>query len=240
MADSPVSTLLPLFKKRYPDFQDFQQGDPKFIEEEDYKREILASWEAADGVSEIRKLVAEGRGLDALKFLRKAAKFGMKYHPIGRYDIPSELEKDEQQLVLLFKKLEEATSDEEREPMHCINSLLARIRHKEVPMTWSLFYFLLWLYRPKDFFPVKITIIRAVADKCNFEIQSGAFNEDAVGQIYEFVLKVYEELEPYKPRDLLDANPLFGAATAKCKAPTNYTNSGMNSSNNGRSNGCGK
>jgi len=27
MADSPVSTLLPLFKKRSPDFQDFQQAD---------------------------------------------------------------------------------------------------------------------------------------------------------------------------------------------------------------------
>jgi len=205
MSDSPVSTLLPLFKKRFPDFQDFQQGDSKFIEEEDYKREILRLWQEADGEKQISELVAAGKGVEALRLLRITTKIGSRVNNlIGQWDISKELEKADEKLCALFRNVASEFAVE-APPKIKIDRFLSSCEEDQVPLNWALFFYLLWLYNPDEFFPVKISAIRSVAEKCAFEIKAGAFNQESLHQIYEFVTKVKEGLADLNPRDLLDA-----------------------------------
>jgi 5-methylcytosine-specific restriction protein B len=198
-----TAPLLPIFLKRFPDFESFQQENSSARQEEEYKRDILKSWKSTNASEKIKVLAKAGRGKDALKLFRKSAKFGRPGHPMGQFDIPKELEQDEAKLVTLFEQVVEATNNDT--PLHCLYSLLDRCKRFEIPMNWSLFFFLLWLYRPEDFFPVKISIVRSIAKECDFEITEGQFCKEAVVQIYDFVLKVHDELAEFKPRDLLDA-----------------------------------
>ena len=86
-----------------------------------------------------------------------------------------------------------------------IDRFLVSCEEDDVPLNWALFFYLLWLYNPDEFFPVKISAIRSVAEKCGFKIKEGAFNKEALHQIYDFVTKVKDTLAEYHARDLLDA-----------------------------------
>ena len=205
MADSFVVPILPLFKRRFPDFVSFEQEEPKFVTEEDYKREILSLWREAEGARHIGELVEAGQGTEALRFLRKTTKMGSRANNlIGQWDIPRGLEKDDEKLCRLFRAVRES-SNQEKSPHEKIDRFFRSCKEDEIPADWALFYYLLWLYNPDEFFPVKISVIRAVAEECGFEINGDAFNLEALHQVYDFASNVYNELADYKPRDLLDA-----------------------------------
>lgn len=89
MNDASVQRAVQLFKENCPDFVDFENPGTDFEENENrYKRDILASWQAENGPMRLRELAAAGEGVDALKFFRKATGSPLEPHPEVRLPLP--------------------------------------------------------------------------------------------------------------------------------------------------------
>ncbi len=209
MSAELIDSLLPLFKKRFPNFQDFQQGDPEFTEEEDDKREILRLWQEAEGAKQIVKLTKAGKGVEAMSFLRETTKIdSIKTHFILNNKIyipPQKNGLDDKSLCALFRNLVVA-SESDVLAKSKIDLFISGCEEDQFPLNNVLLFYLLWLFNPDEFFPITLGSIASTSERSEKRIKVGAtFSKRIVYQIYDFVVKVKDGLAEYHPRDLLDA-----------------------------------
>src|SRR5690606_22507013 len=131
---------------------------------------------------------------------RKATRLGTKRNNLlGQYDIHRSLQSDEGRLCRLFLNAAETISSHDGEPEAIIESFHLKCERDGIPIAWSLFFYLLWLYQPRAFFPIKITIIRDTAKELGFEIKEGSLSADGAKAVFRFIDDLREKLADLKP-----------------------------------------
>lgn len=189
------------FLERYPDFQDFTQPGTEFPERElTYKREILQRFEQRGMRESVPRLVAEGRGLEALKELRRVNLVNLISAP---YFWSIQFGTTDTQACTVLRGLLETAGQRYTGP-ETLQPLLRATQEAGAKPAWDVLK-LLWLFRPQDYFPVAISKMRGFAAKLGVKLpRKKRLSEEHYPAVRDFVLGFAPHMADWQPRDLID------------------------------------
>jgi 5-methylcytosine-specific restriction protein B len=191
------------FLQRYPDFVDFSTPGEEFAERElNYKRAMLNRFEQLGLRLSLPKLVAEGKGQEALKALQRV-KFGNLISSFHFW--PLQFGRTDQQACTVLKGLLETAAEPYAGPK-TLEPLLEATKQAETKADWDVTK-ILWLFRPDDYFPVGISMIRKFAWHLGVGLEGKQrISTQQYPPVREFVMGFAERMADWKPKDLTDVH----------------------------------
>jgi hypothetical protein len=189
------------FKNRNPDFKDFQNPGKKFLENEiKYKHAGLKKFAEQGGRDAVQRHLGNNEPDKALKVFTNSVALNivsyMSWRPSMGADQPEALED-------VLAACLEATE----EPYSGYDSLLpvfdAMDRHSLKP-AWDTLSVALWALRPTDYFPIKISYYRGLADKLGCPLPSGRPDSQKFHEVIRFGKSMWEVASPKDPADWVD------------------------------------
>ncbi|GEM_PF-1426466 len=194
-----LDRLLNRLRLLMPDFKDFENPGEKFQEHETrYKRNALERYEKEMGNQKAREMVAKGEALDVISFLRKIPTNLVQYHNWRKCFG----ETNDTAAPILGAILEIAekpylrTSD-----LKPVFDAADSVKRK---LDWDALSTCLWLFRPEDFFPVKINYYRELAKELGWDLPKGRPGTNNFARVHAFGRAFRDALEPLKPQDWVD------------------------------------
>ncbi len=144
------------FLQRHPDFVSFSQPGVSFARAElDYKRGILRRFEERGVREEITRLVAEGKGLEALKLLKRVNFENL----ISFYAWDIQFGTTDEQACIVLSGLLKTIQQPYSGPGTLLPLLEATDDAGTLP-DWDVLK-ILWAFRPDNYFPIGIAKLRA-------------------------------------------------------------------------------
>jgi hypothetical protein len=144
-------------------------------------------------------MVEAGEARQALKLLSNIATANLVHYTSWR-DSFGDTEETVANLLRAF--LEVASKPYER-PTDLRPLGGAYARH-EVRPSWDTYSVTLWVLRPEDYFPIKISYYRKLAEELGIELPSGRPGPNNMAKLLAFGRAFYDALEPQGPRDWVD------------------------------------
>lgn len=189
------------FLQRYPDFIDFSNPGEEFAERElTYKRAMLQRFEERGLRTLLPQMVAEGRGQEAMKTLQRV-NFG---NLISSFHFWSTLfGRTDQQACTVLKGLLKTAAKPYTGPETLV-PLLTAIKEAETKADWDALK-ILWLFRPDDYFPVSISLMRNFAWHLGVELEGKQrLSTENYPPLRDFVLGFAANMNDWKPKDMTD------------------------------------
>jgi hypothetical protein len=198
------------FRERVPTFESFERPGKLEHDELAYKRRILARFEQEGGKARLIKLIGEGRGLDALRWLAR-----IPANLVAFQSWKSLGESDEDAAPMLAALVEAA-----RAPYVDARTLAAVFEtadRLELKLAWDALFFVLWLLRPEDYFPVRISYYRELALEIGQPLPEGRPTAESSHTIIQFGRAFWSALNPLHPRSWVDVQSFIW-----CVCPTSH------------------
>lgn len=203
-----IEKLMARFRQKMTDFIDFEHPGAEFKRAElDHKRSILNYYANKLGNRAIRELVNKGQALKAWKEINKTfAQTGQDYVASFisfRSVAPSLGESEDQMSAILSAFLDVAerpfSGASDVEPIFEVT------KSKGLKPSWDTLSTLLWLMRPTDYFPIKISYYRRLAREIGLEFpKSAPPTPETFMTVIQFGRAFWKALEPWKPTDWID------------------------------------
>lgn len=189
------------FLQRYPDFTDFSNPGEEFAERElTYKRAMLHRFEERGLRLSLPQMVAEGKGQEALKTLQRL-NFGNLISSFHFWS--TQFGRTDQQACTVLKGLLETAAKPYTGP-ETLAPLLDATQEADTKADWDVLK-ILWLFRPDDYFPVGISLMRKFAWHLKLELEGKQRLSTAnYPPLRDFVLGFREQMADWKPRDMTD------------------------------------
>lgn len=189
------------FLARYPDFHSFHEPGELFPRRElTYKREILERFAQRGMQESVPRLVAEGRGLEALKELRRVNLVNLISAP---YFWSIQFGTTDAQACTVLRGLLETVARPYVGP-ETLRPLLQATAAAGTKPAWDVLK-ILWLFRPEDYFPVAISKMRDFAEKLGIALpRLKRLSEEHYPGVRDFVLGFKPLMADWQPRDLID------------------------------------
>lgn len=193
------------FLQRYPDFQNFDRPGSSFDKVElKYKRAILERFREKQIPTVLPSLIAEGRGLEALAQLKK-----VNFSNLIDFRLWSiQFGKTDEQATAVLKGLLETVS-EPYDGEKSLFPLCQATQEQGLHMDWDVTS-LLWVFRPRDYFPVRIERWRKFAKHLGLPLASmKRLAPEQFIPVRNLLMAFAELMTNWNPKDLTDVQSVF-------------------------------
>jgi hypothetical protein len=212
------------FLREYPDFVDFARPGEKFERAEtSYKRRGLAKFAELGGREKVKQLVAAGDATAAIELIQKSVSLNIasfqSWRPSIGVDRPDAL-KD---VLTAFITATEAPY----EGPETLDPVFEAMNRHGLRPAWDTLAVVLWGLRPTDYFPIKISYYRDLAESLGRSLYSGRPNGTNFDQVVRFMKALWEVAAPRGPRDWVDVQSFVWGL---CQAYSKPEDSGSDSS----------
>lgn len=200
ISDSQSQALRDKFLTTYPDFKDFEEPGEAFSSDElAYKRKLLTGFQSSVSREEAVAMALRGEGLELLR--KMAGKAGNLAHFTSW---GKTFGKDDQTASSLLTTLLEITATPWAGP-ETIAPLFREFARLRTKPDWGALSVGLWLWRPEDYSPIKISSFRRYA-KSGFgmDLPSGAPTPESFAEVRDFLESFRPVVEQWQPRDWID------------------------------------
>ena len=200
ISEEQMAMLWKRFHRRIKNFTDFTNPGEQFVEEElKYKRRILERYQEELGNDRVREMIDRGEAAEVVKKLERIATTNLVHFTSWR----KTLGETPQQNAEMLGAFLEVTSKTFERPSDL--RLLRETRLEQgIKHSWDVYSVLLWMMRPEDYFPVKISYYRKLAEELGIELPKGGPGPNNIAKVLEFGRAFEQALEEYNPRDWID------------------------------------
>ena len=198
LSEEDFQRLFDRFQKRVPDFRNFAESGELEVHELRYKRKALLDVQTRPGFAGARQMVEAGAGQRLLAELRnRAGNLASLYSWSGTFG-----REDSVAARLLGVLLDVA--DQPWSGAETVAPLFAAIEAEGLKPAWDTISACLWLFRPDDYFPIKIEDYRKIAQELRQPLPIGRATPEGFAAIRAFGEAFRERLAPFGPRDWTD------------------------------------
>lgn len=200
ISESQSQSLRDDFIAGYPDFKSFKEPGKAFADEElTYKRKLLASFQKSVSREDALAMIASGAGLELLRKMAGKAGHFAHFTAWGKT-----FGKDDQSATSLLSTLLEVTAVPWTGPETIAPLFRKFVIHQTRP-DWAALSVGLWLWRPDDYCPIKISLFRRYA-KAEFgiDLPTGAPTAESFAVLRQFLQAFRPVVETWQPRDWVD------------------------------------
>lgn len=211
--DDPAQVIRSLFQKAYPDFIDFGNPGTGFSRAElDRKRKALDRFSADGGRKEVRRLLDVGQPVEALRFIRRCVDVNLaSYRSWREFE-----EATPKSIAALLRSALEVTADAYRGPA-TVAPLFEVFAQEGIKPIWDALSVLLWGLRPEDYFPIKVSYYRPVAELLQVPLVRVRVSPASLHAMLEFGRHVREILQLWRPKDWVDVQSFLWTVGCKLK-----------------------
>lgn len=196
LSQASFEELAQLFAEDCPDFVSFAQPGERFAADElRLKHRMLERF--AREKPQLEQLIQSGQGLEALKVLQRNLTGNM----VSPYAWKNTFgDTDERAAATLEAYWKVATEDEPDWAafFHACHEA------KTTAPNWDALGQVLWALDPQRFFPIKISVLRELADYCGQALPGGRPAADTLPAVLKFGEAFRAKLAPWQPRDMTD------------------------------------
>ncbi len=201
LTEEQIAMLHERFTQQYPGFVDFTTPPDAYLEDErNYKCKALQRFEEMGGAEYLKERLARGEALQAVKETEKVLKINIV--DFRAWDQTFGTTEESAALVLdgLLRVAESPYAGAKTyEP------LFHAVTEARTKPAWDALSVVLWALRPDEYAPIKIRHYRELAGQLGFKLPSGRPNPKGLHALHEYIWAFRDVLEPWKPRDLIDA-----------------------------------
>ena len=200
--DDTKDAIIHSFKEYCPDFDDFSNPGTIFTEEEtEYKRRGLKNFEEMGGRAEMERLLDDGDPSGALELITKSVSLNIvHFQSWGKsfgVDQPTVLKE------VLGSCLK--ATDSSYAGFDTLTPVFDSIERNGLLPCWDALSVVFWALRPSDYFPIKISYYRELADKLEeIPLPKGRPDVQKYEHVMRFVRAFWELTKPFGKRDWVD------------------------------------
>lgn len=200
LSQTQLDGLMDRFLQHNPDFEDFTHpGDTFHKEELDYKHKALKRFREEMGLDTLKRWVAEGDGLKAVKELDKRISTNIIQYNSWRASIGS----DDETICAILAAFLQAADATEVNPTR-LKLIFQVTRDRGLKPAWDTLSVILWALNPDLYAPIKISYYRKLASDLGQELPKGRPTAGSFCKVMEWMDAFRIALEPYNPRDWID------------------------------------
>jgi hypothetical protein len=205
--------LIKRFNERVDGFSDFSNPGENFTNQElEYKRKALERFGNELGKSGLQRLVDDGLGQEALGQLGRCVQtnlvqYNSWWNSFGATD---------EQAAAIIKAFLNVAKAKYGGPK-TLEPLFTEIENQKLKPAWDTMSTVLWALRPTDYFPIKISYYRELAEELGQPLPKGRPTADGFDAVRKFGEAFYEVLQPLKPSDWIDVQSFIW-----CVCPRSY------------------
>lgn len=188
------------FHKRIKGFTDFENPGEAFVEHETgYKHALLQKFTRGVGREKLQEMIGRGAGIEASKVIQRAlnsniASFRAWDPTLGTTDATC---------AAALAPYLLATEKPYAGPQSTA-AIFETAAQLGLKPAWDAVSLLLWALRPDDYFPVKISHFRALAQEIGRPLPQGPVNAERLDELIGFGRLFEEALADKKPADWVD------------------------------------
>lgn len=217
LTSANLKSLWAVFHSRIHGFKDFQNPGQMFVDEETgYKRAILKRFKDELGPERLRELVDAGQGMTAQKELTKV----LTSNIVSFHAWKATFGSDDKASADVLRAYLDAASAPYSGPETTGNIFDVSDRYNLKP-NWDALSMVLWALRPKDYFPIKISYYRKLADQLGRTLPEDRPDAEKLDALLKFGRAFWEALLPQKPSDWVDVQSFIW-----CVCPGKYEGKG--------------
>ena len=194
-----LANLWKRFRERIKGFTDFESAGTDFHSRElDYKRKALKRYQDEIGNAQLREWVVAGQGNKAREEIMRS--------PAGMVDYRSwapSLGANDQESAAVLKVYLDAAEQDYVGPS-TVEPIIKETRARGLRASWDTLALVLWLMRPADYFPVKISHYRELAVEIGHHLPDDRPTAESMDLLLKFGQKFRSALQPQKPKDWVD------------------------------------
>lgn len=195
-----VKTLWEKFHSLMPGFVNFQNPGEAFVNRETkYKRAVLAQFNTEFSSGRWQQLLKNGQGLTVQKEMgrlltKNLADYRAWHNTFGP---------DDEICTQMLQACIEAASIPYEGPKSTAG-IFEVVDRLDLKPNWDALSVLLWALRPTDYFPIKISYYRELAEQLHQSLPSGRPDSKKFHVLIGFGKAFRQALEPMKPADWVD------------------------------------
>lgn len=214
LSEAQMEMLWSRFHSRISGFTDFTDPGEKLRELElGYKREVLQRYERELGNEQMQSMIEAGNATQALQEFIRVAGANLVAFQSWRTSFG---EDEESIAAILGAFLEVARKPYER--TSDLRPIREAIRNAGLKPSWDTMSTTLWVMRPSDYFPIKISYYRSLASELGMELPKGRPGPVNFAKVWRFMAAFRDALEPYRPTDWVDVQSFVW-----CVCPDTYS-----------------
>jgi 5-methylcytosine-specific restriction endonuclease McrBC GTP-binding regulatory subunit McrB len=199
------------FSARITGFEDFDSpGD--LTKELDYKRSALKHYEDQVGNNQIREWVDQGQGDKARGELSKRIQANLVAYQSWRPSIGSN---NEQSCAVLKAYLDVA--DKQYAGPSTTEPIFQATLAQGLKLAWDSLAAILWAMRPTEYFPIKISYYRELAEELGHSLPAGPPTSEKLDEVLKFGRAFWTALKAQNPIDWVDVQSFMWVV-----CPTSY------------------
>ncbi len=203
ISEEELAGLWSRFRKIFPDFVDFTSPGHAFLEKEvAYKRNIVKLYQEEVGNTQLSLLVKAGQGMKALNETRKRIQTADSPF-VSFYNWGSSIGDNDQQSAIILKSFLDAAETAYAGPS-TIQPIIQATLDQGLSPSWDTLTSLLWVMRPTDYFPVKISTWRQLAKEVGHPLPEGEATPEKFDEVMQFARAFRDALTPQQPADWID------------------------------------
>ena len=200
ISKTQMEMLMERFHSKISGFVDFAQPGDQFKHVElDYKRKALSRFATEIGTTGLRERVNTGAGLQALKELSNRVSANFVQFTSWRQSFG---DTDATAAAVLDAFLTAADAPYDGPPR--LAKLIDVIVDQGMAPSWDTFSTTLWALRPTDYYPVKISYFRTLAEELGIGLPKGRVTAQGMDYLLRFGQAFWKALEPWQPADWVD------------------------------------
>ncbi|TVR52002.1 MAG: AAA family ATPase [Puniceicoccaceae bacterium] len=203
------------FKKVFPDFSSFEVPGEDFMNNElSYKAKLLQKFQESMTEARMRKLLDQNNGSE---IIAKLEQYGNQLAHFTSWN--KTFGKDNETRTATLSTLFETT----RGPWSgasTLEPLFLCFGHHDLKPDWGALSVALWLFRPEDYFPIKISAFRSIAkSELGLKLAPGAPNPENYAEVMDFLEAFRQVLRKWKPKSPVDVQSVLYALSYKHLKP---------------------
>jgi 5-methylcytosine-specific restriction enzyme B len=214
LAPEKMQMLWARFHKGIKGFIDFKNPGAEFKQyETDYKRKILNRFNDQLGERRLRELLSHGQEEKAANEVTKILTSNLISFHAWRVTLG-----EGKAIGGMLRAFLTVASKPYSGPESTIDIFDAAARYRLKP-NWDALSTLLWALRPSDYFPIKISFYRKLANEVGHELPIGRPDPEKLDTLIQFGRAFWKALEPQHPTDWVDVQSFIWCVLPCSHAP---------------------
>jgi len=206
-----LSDLWKRFKAKYPDFVDFTQPGDGFVNDEiTYKRALFTKFDEELGAARLQAMVTNGQGDEAVAQLSRT----LASNIVAFQSWNTALGNTSEEKCAIISKFIAATKREYSGPA-TTQPIFAAYEQCKAKPSWDVLGMMLWVLRPLDYFPIKISYYRRLARNLGYNLPNGRPTPETLDAVIRFGRVFRNALKPQKPRDWVDVQSFMWVVSSE-------------------------